>query len=227
MSVQENISQIREQMAAACARAGREPDSVQLVAVSKMHGWESVIEAVECGQKVFGESRVQEAIAKIPRCPGGLSWHMIGHLQTNKVRQVVQYFDVIHSIDSLRLLEAVNQAAQQAGRTLKVLLEVNVSGESVKFGLKPEETPAVLEASNRLMNIELTGLMTMPPVSALAEGARPHFRRLCELRDEWRAATGIPLDELSMGMSHDFEVAIEEGATWIRVGTDIFGDRTK
>lgn len=225
MSVQDNISRIHERMAAACMRAGRDPGSVRLVAVSKKHQPESIMEAVAAGQTVFGESRVQEAVAKIPRCPGGLSWHMIGHLQSNKVRQVVQYFDMIHSIDSLRLLEAVNQAAEQAGRTLKVMLEVNVSGESVKFGLKPEDAPSVLEASNRLMNIELTGLMTMPPMTALAEGARPHFRRLRELRDEWRAATGIPLEELSMGMSHDFEVAIEEGATWIRVGTDIFGER--
>lgn len=225
MSVQENLLQIQKRMTTACERAGRDPATVKLVAVSKKHEPASILEAVEAGHRVFGENRVQEAIAKIPRCPGGLSWHMIGHVQTNKVRQVVQYFDVIHSIDSLRLLEAVNQAAEQAGRTLKVMLEVNVSGESVKFGLKPEETPAVLEASNRLMNIELTGLMTMPPMTALVEGARPHFRRLRELRDEWRAATGIPLDELSMGMSNDFEVAIEEGATWIRVGTDIFGVR--
>ncbi len=222
---QERLDAIRVRMAAACGRCGREPESVRLIAVSKSHGPERIAEAVACGLRVFGENKVQEAKAKIPLCSGTLSWHMIGHLQRNKAAVAVEWFDMIHAIDSLRLLETVDRLCEQAGRTLPVLIEVNVSGESSKFGLSPDAVPELLSASSGLMHVDVVGLMTMPPFTEDPEKARQHFRRLRELRDGWRAQTGIPLDELSMGMSHDFEVAIEEGATWIRVGTALFGER--
>jgi pyridoxal phosphate enzyme (YggS family) len=175
---------------------------------------------------VFGENRVQEARQKIPQCPGHLEWHMVGHLQTNKVSHAVRLFSMIHSVDSPRLLEAVDRACETAGRVLPVCLEVNVSGERSKFGLKPGEVPAVLERSTRLLNVDVVGLMTIPPFTEDPGDARPFFRRLREQRDVWRAQSGFSLDQLSMGMSHDFEVAIEEGATWIRLGTVLFGRRT-
>ncbi len=222
---QERLDAVNRRIAAACARSGRDPAGVKLIAVSKTHGPDSIREAADCGLRVFGENKVQEAKAKIPLCSGRLAWHMVGHLQRNKVRDAVRLFEMIHSIDSLKLLEAVDAACDEAGRNLCVLLEVNVSGESSKFGMTPESVPEVLEAANRLMHVNIVGLMTMPPFAADVEKARPHFRRLRDLRDQWRAATGVGLEELSMGMTHDFEVAIEEGATWIRVGTALFGER--
>ncbi len=225
--ISERLAGIQERMAAACARAGRAADSVRLLAVSKTHPPEAIREAFECGVRFFGESRVQEARIKIPNCPSGISWHMVGHLQRNKVKPAVELFDVIHSVDSLRLLETVNRASAEAGRTLDVLLEVNVSGESAKFGLSPEAVPETLAGANSLMNVNVVGLMTMPPFTEEMEKARPHFRRLRELRDKWRSESGFALNELSMGMTHDFEVAIEEGATWVRIGTALFGERPK
>ena len=225
--IQERLLRIQERMAAACARAGRSADSARLLAVSKTHPPETIREAFECGVRAFGESRVQEARAKIPNCPSGISWHLVGHLQRNKVKPVVEMFDVIHSVDALRLLETVARASAEAGRRLDVLLEVNVSGESAKFGLSPDAIPDLLEGANSLMNVNVVGLMTMPPFAEDVEKARPHFRRLRELRDAWRGKTGFALDELSMGMTHDFEVAIEEGATWVRIGTALFGERAK
>jgi PLP dependent protein len=221
----DRLARVEARIVAACARAGRARDEVNLLAVSKGHGPDRIREAAEAGVTHFGESKVQEARAKIPEAPGHVHWHMVGHLQTNKVKFAVQLFEAIHSVDSLKLLNAINQGAEAAGITMRVFLEVNVSGEAAKFGLAPDRVPEVLEASAQLMNVDLVGVMTMPPFTEDPEKARPHFRRLRALRDEWRAATGVPLDELSMGMSHDFEVAIEEGATWIRVGTDLFGAR--
>ncbi len=209
----------------ACARAGRDRSEVAMLAVSKRFGPERVREAAEAGLTLFGENRVQEAKQKIPLCPGHLEWHMIGHLQRNKVRDTVQLFEMIHSVDSLRLLETIEEVSERAGRTLPVCLEVNVSGESSKFGMPPEDLPGVLEASTRMMHVDVIGLMTMPPFTEEAEGARPHFARLRELRDACRDGLGFDLPELSMGMSHDFEVAIEEGATWIRLGSVVFGKR--
>jgi PLP dependent protein len=224
-SFQDNLNAIRVRMGAACRRAGRDAASVQLVAVSKMHGPSRIREAAECGVTVFGESKVQEAGVKIPLCPTRLSWHMVGHLQRNKAGAAVELFAVIHSVDSLRLLEAIDRAGDELGRTPAVLIEVNVSGEGSKFGLPPDQVPAVLEAASKLTHVTVAGLMTMPPFAEAPEKARPHFRRLRGLRDEWRAASGFPLADLSMGMSHDFEVAIEEGATWVRIGTALFGER--
>lgn len=214
-------------IAAACKRSGRSPDEVHLIAVSKTHPPESVAEAARAGLTVFGENKVQEAAAKIPECPGHVSWHLVGHLQRNKAGRAVELFDLIHSADSLRLLEAIDRAGEELGRTVRVLLEVNVSGEGTKFGLKPGEVPSVLSEAGRFPRVEIRGLMTMPPPCEDLEKTRPFFRRLRELRDGWQKETGFPLPELSMGMSHDFEIAIEEGAHWIRVGTAIFGERAK
>lgn len=218
---------IRQRMAAACGRAGRDPSAVRMIAVSKTHGPERVAEAAAAGVTIFGENKVQEARAKIPLCPGHLVWHLVGHLQSNKAYAACELFDVVHSVDSLKLLQVIDRACDELGKTMKVLIEVNVSGEGSKFGAAPEAVPALLEAANSLTRVEVRGLMTMPPFMPEAEDARPHFRRLRELRDGWSETTGIPLDELSMGMSGDFEVAIEEGATWVRIGTALFGEREK
>ncbi|MCX7010233.1 MAG: YggS family pyridoxal phosphate-dependent enzyme, partial [Kiritimatiellaeota bacterium] len=180
----------------------------------------------ECGLRIFGENKVQEAEAKVPECPGNLSWHLVGHLQSNKAGRAVALFDQIHSVDSLKLLQRLDGAAAAEGKRLPVLLEVNVAGESSKFGLRPDAVPEVLEHVGELECVQVTGVMTMPPLTPDVERARQFFRRLRELRDEWSARFGLPLAELSMGMSHDFEIAIEEGATWIRVGTALFGERT-
>ncbi len=219
------LDEVRQRIADACARAGRDVEEVKLVAVSKRHGPDAVRALAESGLDVFGESRVQEASQKIPLCPTGLTWHMIGHIQRNKARDVARLFSYVHSVDSLRLLEALDSAAAEVGKTLPVLLEVNVSGEGSKFGFMPDDVPAVLEKCPSLVNLDVSGLMTIPPFTPETEDARPHFVRLREWRDAWRAQSGFPLDELSMGMSHDFEVAIEEGATWIRLGTILFGER--
>lgn len=223
----DRLDRVRERMAAACARSGRDFAGVDLVAVSKTHGPEAVAEAVSCGLRRFGENKVQEAGAKIPLCAGGLSWDLVGHLQSNKAFTAVELFDLIHSVDSQKLLKVLDRAGDELGKRVRVLLEVNVSGESSKFGLKPEDVPGALEAANTLSRIEVQGLMTMAPLAEEAEKARPHFRRLRELRDRWAHEFATPLPVLSMGMSHDFEVAIEEGATCIRVGTLLFGERRR
>jgi len=221
----DRLSRIRERVVRACERAGRNPETVNLLPVSKTHGPERVCEAAACGLAVFGENRVQEAKQKIPLCPGHLAWHLVGHLQTNKVKDAVRLFTVIHSVDSVKLLTAIDAAGELTGRIMPVFLEVNVAGESSKFGLAPAEVPSVLNAANALQRVEVAGLMTIPPVAEEPEHARMFFRQLRELRDRWRPETGFDLNELSMGMSHDFEVAIEEGATWIRLGTVLFGSR--
>lgn len=223
--LEERLIRIRERMARACERAGRRPEAVSLLPVSKTQGPDKVGAAAACGLAVFGENRVQEAKQKIPLCPGHLAWHLVGHLQTNKVKDAVRLFAVIHSVDSLKLLTAIDAAGALTGRVMPVFLEVNVAGESSKFGLAPADGPAVLKAANALRRVEVTGLMTIPPVAEDPEQARPFFRQLRELRDRWRQETGFALNELSMGMSHDFEIAIEEGATWIRLGTILFGAR--
>lgn len=225
MTIQENLDRIEERIGRACARAGRAREEVRLVAVSKTHPPEKIREAAACGLTLFGESKVQEAAPKISMSPSGLEWHFIGHLQTNKARRAVELFRMIHSVDSVHLLEAVNGAAQQAGRVMPVCIEVNITGEASKYGLRVEALQGLLEASTHLYNVEIAGLMTMPPWSEDAEKARPVFAALRALRDTCDREWGFPLAELSMGMSHDFEVAIEEGATLIRVGSDLFGER--
>jgi len=223
----ERIAAVQERLTRAMDRAGRKPGEVELMAVSKNHGPDAVREAAACGLSLFGENRVQEAAAKIPECPGHLRWHLIGHLQRNKVKAAVELFETIHSVDSWRLLETLERACDETGRRLNILLEVNVSGESVKFGFDPANVPDVLRRSPELPHLDIVGLMTMPPLTEDPEGARPHFRALRMCRDRWQDETGMPLPTLSMGMSHDLEVAVEEGSHIVRVGTAIFGPRPK
>jgi pyridoxal phosphate enzyme (YggS family) len=225
--IAQNFAVVRQRIAGACARTGRNPDSVTLVAVSKSQPPEAICAAAEAGQAIFGENRVQEAKAKIPQCPGRLRWHMIGHLQSNKARDAVQLFDMIESIDSLSLANEVNKWADKSAKTMRVLLEVNIGGESSKFGYKPDALLTEILQINALPKIEIHGLMTIGPWTAEAQKARPVFRRLRELKRECEQKLGGPLPHLSMGMSGDFEVAIEEGATIVRIGTSLFGPRPK
>lgn len=223
-SIAERWQQIQERVGAACRRVNRSPESVTVVAVSKKHPPSAVEEAARAGLEVFGENRVQEALAKMEPCSGRLVWHLIGHLQTNKVRPAVASFAMIHSVDSVRLLEAIEQEAERVGRQMPVCLQVNVSGEKSKFGMSPDELLDLPARVQELVRTDFVGLMTMPPFTPDPEQARPYFRELRHLADLWQDATGFR-PGLSMGMSHDFEVAIEEGADWVRIGTGIFGVR--
>ena len=224
-TMEERIAHVQARIAAACARAGRPVESVRLVAVSKTHPPEHVEAAARCGLRLFGENKVQEAAAKVPNCSSSLEWHLVGHLQSNKVRPAVQLFSLIHSIDSAELLLRLNRICDEEGRRMPVCLEVNVAGEASKFGLAPDAVSGVLAAAQDCARIEVAGLMAIPPAVEDPDRARGFFRTLRELRDRLRGETGYELPELSMGMSHDFETAIEEGATMVRVGTDIFGVR--
>jgi pyridoxal phosphate enzyme (YggS family) len=222
-----NLEEIRRRMAEAARRSGRDPASVRLVAVSKTYPAESVAAAAATGQRIFGESRVQESRDKIPACPPGLEWHFIGHLQKNKVRQALPLFPFFHSIDSTALAGAIDRIAGETGVKTQGLLEVNVSGEETKHGFTPEELRAQFPTLSKLLHLRIRGLMTMAPYSDNPEDARPVFRTLRELRDELQSTYQHPLPELSMGMSGDFEPAIEEGATLVRVGSSIFGARPR
>ena len=225
MTFAENLSSIRQRMAAACARAGRETSAVTLLAVSKTHPPESIRAAVAEGQCLFGENKIQEAKAKIPLCPGKARWQFIGHLQSNKVRDAVDLFEMIQGVDSLAIAQEISKRAAQAAKTVPILLEVNVAGEGSKFGYRPEQLLAELNELNALPKIEVHGLMAIPPYTPVSEKARPYFKKLRELKAQAEAVLGAPLPELSMGMSGDFEVAIEEGATIVRIGTALFGER--
>jgi pyridoxal phosphate enzyme (YggS family) len=216
---------VRDHINAAARRAGRDPAAVRLVAVSKTHPVDAVAAAAATGQVDFGESRVQEAREKIPAAPPGLVWHFIGHLQKNKVRQALPLFSFFHSIDSTALAEAINRIAGENGQTVEGLLEINVSGEASKHGFSPDQVRTEFPALAKLPHLRLRGLMTMAPYSDNPEEARPFFRALRELRDELQAAHGHPLPELSMGMSGDYEPAIAEGSTLVRIGSSIFGER--
>ena len=218
---------IQQGIRAACDRCDREPNSVTLLAVTKSQPPEMVRAAADLGLTLFGENKVQEAKAKIPLCPSRLRWHFIGHLQSNKCRDTIGLFEMIQSVDSLPLAQEISKRAEQAARTLPVLLEVNVAGEASKFGYPPERLLAELKTIGALPRIEIHGLMAVPPWSAEPEKSRPHFRRLRELKLECERVLGIPLPHLSMGMSGDFEVAIEEGATMVRIGTALFGPRSR
>jgi len=223
----DNLNSIRLRIAAACQRAGRAEDSVTLLAVSKSHPPETIRAAVDAGQIHFGENKIQEAKAKIPLAPGKARWQFIGHLQSNKVRDAVELFEMIQGVDSLAIAREISKRAEQAAKNVSILLEVNVAGEASKFGYKPEQMLADLLELNALPRIEIHGLMAIPPFSPLAEKSRPYFKRLRELKTQAEAVLGAPLPHLSMGMSGDFEVAIEEGATIVRVGTALFGERQK
>ena len=225
--LQENLTRIRSRIDQACERSGRQPDSVRLMAVSKNQLPERVAEAVSAGLTLFGENRIQEAKVKIPLCPGQLEWHFIGHLQSNKSRDAVSLFQVVQGMDSLALAEELQKQALKQARSLPILLEVNVSGESSKFGWNPDRLLAELLQLNALTRLEVHGLMTIAPYAVDPEQVRPIFRRLRELRDRCTDLMGAPIPVLSMGMSGDLEVAIEEGATLVRVGTALFGERPR
>lgn len=219
VSIPDNLARLRERIVEACERAGRTPDEVTLVAVTKGFPAAVVAEAYDAGLRDFGENRVQEAAPKIEAlAASGRSprWHLVGHLQTNKVKPAVGLFAILHSVDSVRLAQAISRHAREV---VPILLEVNVAQEASKFGFSPQELPSALDEIARLPNLNVRGLMTVAPLTDDPETVRPVFRRLRELRD----AAG--LEELSMGMTDDFEVAIEEGATMVRVGRAIFGPR--
>ena len=215
-------------MAAAAGTAARDPSAIRLVAVSKTFPVEAVRAAYAAGQREFGENRVQEGLQKIGETTDlTIRWHLLGHLQTNKARKAGPAFAMVQSVDSVELIQKLDAAALETGRTPELLIQVDLAGEATKFGATPDEVPRLFEAAGACRAAAVVGLMTLPPVPDTPEDARPFFRRLRDLRDEWLAA-GVPasmLRELSMGMSGDFEVAIEEGATIVRVGTAIFGSR--
>ena len=227
MDIAANIASLRERIAAASARAGRDPASVTLMAVSKNQPPDAVRASLDAGLNCFGENRVQEAKAKIPLCPNRAQWQMIGHLQSNKCRDAVALFSMIQSVDSLALALALNQQCEKAAKTMPILLEVNVAGEGTKFGYRPAALLAEFGELSKLPRLEIHGLMTIAPYTPTPERVRPVFHRLRELKDECEQLLGAPLPQLSMGMSGDFEVAIEEGATLVRIGTALFGARPR
>ena len=227
-AIASNLAAIRERIATAAQSVGRDPSSVCLIAVSKTFPLDAVRAAYEAGQRNFGENRVQEALQKIERSADlSIRWHLLGHLQTNKARKAAASFAVVQSVDSVDVLHKLDRAAEEAGCALELLIQVDLAGEATKFGVAPADVPPLFEASAACRAAKVVGLMTLPPLPETAEEARPWFRQLRELRDGW-LADGVPaamLRELSMGMSSDFEVAIQEGATMVRVGTAIFGTR--
>jgi PLP dependent protein len=225
MSLAENLREVGSRVAAACERAGREPRTVELIAVSKTFPVEAIRQAREAGQLVFGESRQQEAEPKIEVLPADLCWHFIGRVQRNKVRKLLPVFAVIHGLDSLRLARYVNEVGGELGLRRRVFLQVNLAGEAGKGGFSPGELKEAIRAVVELPHLEVLGLMAIPPAVPEPELARTWFRQLRELRDEVESSAGVSLPSLSMGMSADYEVAIEEGATHVRVGSAIFGGR--
>jgi pyridoxal phosphate enzyme (YggS family) len=233
MSIGQNLAQVRERIEAAARRAGRRPEDVALMAVSKTFLAERIREAYDAGLRLFGENRVQEFAGKADalRDLDGVEWHLIGHLQSNKAAKAVELFAGVDSVDSLRLAQKLNASAGQLGKKLKVLIEINVGSEAAKSGVAPDsrELEEILRTAQELEHLEFRGLMTVPPFTDDPQQARPYFRKLRELRDQIaaRRLPALGMNALSMGMSHDFEVAIEEGSTCVRVGTAIFGDRTK
>lgn len=221
----DRLDRVLAEINTAATRAGRKPEDVRLVAVSKTHPPDAIRTLAEAGQRLFGESRVQEASGKIPLCPGSLEWHFIGHLQKNKIRKALSFFDFFHGVDSLELAEDINRIADEEGHRPKILLEVNTSGESSKYGFRPEQLRGELEDLLALPRLEVCGLMTLAPLTLKPEMARPYFARLHSLREELEKTAHVSLPELSMGMSNDFAEAIQEGATLVRVGTALFGER--
>lgn len=220
-----NLNEIRSRIAAACHRADRDPSSVELIAVSKTFPAEMIRDAAEAGQRIFGESRLQEAESKIDALPGSLHWHFIGRVQSNKVRKILPRFEVIHAIDSTRLALYTDEIARELGLFPKVFLQVNIGGEKTKGGFELDAICGEIDGLLALERLEVIGLMCIPPPGTNAEASRPWFKALMELRDGLQERAGVPLPYLSMGMSDDFEVAIEEGATIVRVGSAIFGER--
>ncbi len=235
MSLQADLHQVQDRIASAALRAGREPSSIILVAVSKTQPVEALIEAYRLGMRHFGENRVEEALTKLPVFKQAandalVTFHMIGHVQSRKAAEVAALFDRVHSVDSVKLAQRLDRFAAASRKTLPILLEVNVSGEISKYGFDSQARASLLSAAKtigQLPNLKLDGLMTMAPLVSAADQTRSIFRALRELRDEIASNLKIDLPHLSMGMTDDFEVAIEEGATLVRVGRAIFGERTK
>jgi PLP dependent protein len=226
-SIAENLERVHEKIAQAAVKAGRTADEIELVAITKTHLAERVREAVEAGHVLFGESRVQEARAKIPELPSTSRWHFVGHLQKNKIRHALPLFELFHGIDSLALAEEMNRIAADEGMHPRILLEVNVAGEGSKFGFKPESMRKEMESLLALPRLSIEGVMCIPPLAEDAEASRKYFVQLRELRDSLEQEFQLKLPQLSMGMTQDFWVAVEEGATLVRVGTAIFGERTR
>lgn len=225
-SIRERVEAIRRRIETAALKSGRSPEDIKLMAVTKRVDVERIREAIEAGVSIFGENYVQEAEGKVETLKGeAIEWHFIGHLQRNKVKKAVRFFEMIHSIDSLRIVEEVNKRAKLMGKKMKVLIQVNLSGEESKSGISREGLEGLIRGIQGMENLHLLGLMTLPPYFEDPEAVRPYFRALRTLRDEMEERVGIGLKDLSMGMSHDFEVAIEEGATIVRIGSAIFGPR--
>ncbi|PYJ25521.1 MAG: YggS family pyridoxal phosphate-dependent enzyme [Verrucomicrobia bacterium] len=226
-SIAENLARVRQEIIEAAAKAGRGPGEIELVAITKAHPAEKVREAIDAGQRLFGESRVQEARTKIPEMPSNLRWHFVGHLQKNKIRHALPLFEMIHSVDSLALAQDTNRIAEQEGLHPRVLLEVNVAGEGSKFGFTPDKLREQMEGLLALPRLSILGLMCIPPIANEAAASRKYFVQLRELRDSLQTEFRVDLTQLSMGMTQDFWIAVEEGATLVRVGTAIFGERSR
>src|ERR1700676_233756 len=224
-SIAENLEKVRAVITESERKSGRLAGSVELIAVSKTHPPEIVRQAVDAGQVLFGENRIQEAKAKIPDLPAKLRWHLIGHLQSNKIRQALPLFEMIHGVDSVDLLDDIQRIAGDLGLFPRVLLQVNVAGESSKFGFKPDRLMSEVERVTRADRVQVEGLMTIPPLASNPENSRKYFVQLREVRDRLEKEFRFPLPQLSMGMSGDYRIAVEEGATLVRVGTAIFGER--
>lgn len=223
-----NLFKVQETIRKAALKAGRKPKDIKLVAVTKTVDSSKIKEAIKAGVTIVGENYVQEAKEKIAQIDHDIQWHMIGHLQTNKAKHAVKLFDMIQSVDSLRLAEELNKQAKRLGTVVKILIQVNVSGEESKFGVSPQGIHSLIsQISNKMENLSIQGLMTMPPYFNDPERTRPYFRALRELRDRIVSSEirNVTLGELSMGISNDYEMAIEEGATIVRIGTAIFGER--
>ena len=225
--IRENLDSIETRIRMACERSGRDRSSVHLIAVTKTKPLEMLREAYDAGQRDFGENKVQEICRKKPALPGDIHWHMIGHLQRNKVKQLIGQTVMIHSVDSLRLAETISAEAEKANTVVPVLIEVNMAGEESKFGISPQEAEALIRSACGLSGIKISGLMTIAPYTEDPETNRPYFAGLRQLAVDigQKSIDNVSMSVLSMGMTGDFEVAIEEGATHIRVGTGIFGER--
>lgn len=226
-SIAEQLRSVRERIRQAALRAGRNPEEVTLIAVSKTKPAEMIQEAYGCGQRVFGENRVQELTEKLTALPQDISWQLIGHLQTNKVRQIIGKAALIHSVDSIRLAEELQRESEKKGVVTELLLEVNIAGEESKFGLRPEDLESAAVRIAQMPSLKLRGLMTVAPFTAIPEENRKYFRQIRQLAVDIKDKNidNVTMDILSMGMTGDFEVAVEEGATMVRVGTGIFGGR--
>lgn len=227
MDIAENLERVCEQITQAATEATRAVGDIELVAITKTHPAEKVREALEAGHTLFGESRVQEARAKIPELPSNLRWHFVGHLQKNKIRHALPLFELFHSVDSLALAQEMSRIAAEEGMHPRALLEINVAGEGSKFGFTADTLRAEMESLLALPRLAIEGLMCIPPLAEEAEASRKFFVQLRELRDSLEQEFDVKLPHLSMGMTNDFPIAVQEGATLVRVGTAIFGERSK